>query len=205
MPTIIYRLNHYHPLDSLGSTDRVGHNSKTIGEFSSVEAAARAHQAVADAEGFRDWPDGYRLHEYVVDQPFFREGFELHPEGDVAIAGDSSGDVGNDEDVEERGSEPPLAPDEWLYGDPDLAHGHRPGGVWELNHYKIGARSDEGYMETGGKVIGLFSTAEKAKATIAALRDKPGFKLWPGGWRIYPSDIDEVGWEDGFVTETWFE
>ena len=57
MPTILYRLNHYHPLDSLGATDRVGHNSKTIGDFSSVEAAARAHQAVADAEGFRDWPD----------------------------------------------------------------------------------------------------------------------------------------------------
>jgi hypothetical protein len=107
MTSTIYRLNHYHPLSIAQPVDRVSFDGKTIGNFSTPEHVARAHAAVAGQEGFRDWPDGFRLLEIPLDHDFFVEGFILHAEGDIAIAGEGSGDVGNDTEVEEYGSVPP--------------------------------------------------------------------------------------------------
>ena len=199
MTSTIYRLNHYHPLSIAQPVDRVSFDGKTIGNFSTPGHAARAHAAVAGQEGFRDWPDGFRLLEIPLDHDFFVEGFILHTEGDIAIAGDSSGDVGNDTEMEKYGSVPPEYPEEPLLGDPDLAIGQAPGGLWELTHFKIGPRSEQCYFELGAKMIGLYTNAENAKATISRLRDKPGFNQWPGGWRIFSTGIDHTGWEDGFV------
>ena len=84
MTSTIYRLNHYHPLSIAQPVDRVSFDGKTIGNFSTPEHAARAHAAVAGQEGFRDWPDGFRLLEIPLDHDFFVEGFILHPEGDIA-------------------------------------------------------------------------------------------------------------------------
>lgn len=201
MTSLVYRLTHHHPLDALGSYSLVFHNGKSIGNFTSLRGAADAHAAVAQAEGFRDWPDGFRVLEFPIDHAFFREGFETGPDGDRAIADDSSGDVGNDTDVESWGQLPPEYPEEPLYGDPELAQGAIEGGLWELAHFKIGARNEHPFMESGGKVIGLFSTAEKAKTAIEQLRRKPGFSQWPGGWRIFGASIDTVQWGDGFVEE----
>ena len=199
--TTVYRLNHNYPLEAFGSVERLGFNGSSIGNFTTPEAAARAHEAVANAEGFRDWPDGFRLLELLVDRPYFGEGFIVNSDGDIAIAGDSSGDVGNDNDVESWGRLPPDYPDEPLEGDPDRADGEIPGGLWELCHFKVGARNEHAFMESGGKIVGLFTTAEKAKAAITALRDKPGFNQWPGGWRIFSTDIDKVNWKEGFVDD----
>jgi hypothetical protein len=201
MNTTIYNLTHHHPLEALGSLDRLAFNGKAIGNFTTLEAAARAHEAVENAEGFRDWPDGFRVVEFVLDTPFFSEGFEPHPDGDIAIAGDSSCAVGNDTDVDSWGQLPPEYPDEPLEGDPERAQGTNPGGLWELAHFKVGPRNEHAFMESGGKIVGLFTTAEKAKAAIATLRDKPGFNQWPGGWRIFSTDIDSVNWKDGFVAD----
>ena len=197
--TIIYRLTHHHPLDRLGAVDRVSYNGKSIGNFTTIQAATQAHAAVAHAEGFRDWPDGFRLLEFTLDAPFFREGFEIHPEGDIAIAADSSGHVGNDTDVATWGRLPPEYPSEPLEGDPGRAQGSIPDGLWELGHFKVDARNEHAFMESGGKIVGLFTTAENAKAAIAALRGKPGFNRWPGGWRVFSTGIDRVNWEEGFV------
>ena len=122
MTSTIHRLNHYHPLSIAQPVDRVSFHGKTIGNFSTPEHVARAHAAVAGQEGFRDWPDGFRLLEIPLDHDFFVEGFILHAEGDIAIAGEGSGDVGNDTEVEEYGSVPPRIPGRAAAGRPRFGH-----------------------------------------------------------------------------------
>jgi len=37
----------------------------------------------------------------------------------------------------------------------------------------------------GAKEIGIYSAEAKAKVTIDLVKDKPGFRDWPGGFRIF--------------------
>jgi hypothetical protein len=48
------------------------------------------------------------------------------------------------------------------------------------------------------KLIGCFSTNEKASAAITLLRSKPGFVNHPQGFHIDSYAVDKVYWEDGF-------
>lgn len=70
--------------------------------------------------------------------------------------------------------------------------------VYKLYHYKISADEDDD-DEKEPKLIGVYSTRENAKAAIARLKDKPGFNVWPGGFRIYSHRLDRDGWEEGFI------
>lgn len=197
MPMIL-KLMHYLGLDALDAPDPLRHHGKLIGHFVRPSDAAAAMQSVSDKEGFRDWPDGFRLLEFPLDHDFFREGFVAGPTEDEALAGDSSGDVGNDLEVEEWGGVEQS--DGEINGDPDQAKDPLSNAIWELSHFKIAARSDESYAELGMKVVGIYSTAAAAKAAIARLRGKPGFAQWPGGWRIFPAGINQVGWREGFAS-----
>jgi hypothetical protein len=54
--------------------------------------------------------------------------------------------------------------------------------------------------ETKEKDTGLYSTRKKAEEAILRLRDKPGFRKYPDGFRFskWPADRDE--WEEGFLS-----
>lgn len=72
--------------------------------------------------------------------------------------------------------------------------------LYDLWHYKIAA-DDEDFIddECDPKLIGIYSSREKAEAAIAQLRDKPGFRDWLGGFRIGQSRLDQTYWEEGFI------
>jgi len=51
------------------------------------------------------------------------------------------------------------------------------------------------------KLIGVFSTRERAEAAIEARRGKPGFVDHPDGFEIASYVVDREGaWPDGFIT-----
>ena len=51
------------------------------------------------------------------------------------------------------------------------------------------------------KVIGVFSTRERAEAAVEARRNKPGFSDHPDGFEIMSYVIDrDAAWPDGFIT-----
>ncbi len=71
--------------------------------------------------------------------------------------------------------------------------------VYELWHFKTGAGEpycmfDPSLPHWG---IGTFSSVENARAAIEQIRDKPGFRDWPGGFRIIPFPLDVEVFFDG--------
>ena len=61
---------------------------------------------------------------------------------------------------------------------------------------------DDGHDDT--KLIGVFSTREKAEAALERVRDQPGFRSHPEGFFIGECEIDpapdRLGWAEGYVT-----
>jgi hypothetical protein len=49
------------------------------------------------------------------------------------------------------------------------------------------------------KSIGIYSTEENANAAIERLKDRPGFRDWPNGFRVFGRTLDEDRWADGFI------
>jgi homoserine kinase type II len=50
-------------------------NIKFIGVFSSMSAADAAVQRLTSLPGFREFPDGFYIDDYVVDELQWKEGF----------------------------------------------------------------------------------------------------------------------------------
>ncbi len=71
--------------------------------------------------------------------------------------------------------------------------------IFELWHYKIGPDEEAG-DDGSAKDIGLYSTEDNAKAAIGRLKDKPGFRDWPGGFRIFSIPLDHDRWDEGFIS-----
>ena len=58
-------------------------------------------------------------------------------------------------------------------------------------------------MPTGGddeKLIGVYRTEADARAAIERLRDKPGFKELPDGFRCHTYELNRDGWTEGYAT-----
>ena len=53
-----------------------------------------------------------------------------------------------------------------------------------------------------GKIAGIYSTIELARAAIGRLRDLPGFRDYPEQWKIHPRTLNRDSWTEGFVKET---
>lgn len=74
---------------------------------------------------------------------------------------------------------------------------------YHLVHYKIPAEAElwetEDDIWNNEKPIGIFSSEEKARVAIEEVVKKPGFRDWPGGFRILYSTLDEYE-TDGFIT-----
>jgi hypothetical protein len=70
--------------------------------------------------------------------------------------------------------------------------------VCELWHFPIGPEDDFDDDDVGSKIIGIYSSEANAKAAIERLKSKPGFRDWPGGFRIFDYWLDHDGWPDGY-------
>jgi len=66
--------------------------------------------------------------------------------------------------------------------------------AYDLSHERYDGRQDY------EKLLGVYSTKEKAEEALAGLRDKPGFRDHPEGFEILAGPVDETGWLDGFVS-----
>lgn len=67
--------------------------------------------------------------------------------------------------------------------------------TFHLWHERYDGRQDH------EKLLGVYSTSERAEAAQALLRDKPGFRDYPDGFEIFTSNrMDGTGWEEGFVS-----
>ncbi|MCI0526872.1 MAG: hypothetical protein L0Y56_05390 [Nitrospira sp.] len=64
--------------------------------------------------------------------------------------------------------------------------------VYLLEHSRVDEDSED------YKTIGIFSSSERAEDTINALKDKPGFRDYPGGFNIDGYELDQVFWQSGF-------
>ena len=69
---IIYALEHTHEVEE-DSVDR-----KSLAIFSSRELAEEAIARYKPQEGFCDFPDGFHLDEYVVDEIDYEDGFDIN-------------------------------------------------------------------------------------------------------------------------------
>ena len=57
-------------------------------------------------------------------------------------------------------------------------------------------RSDEADNEDV-KILGVFSSIKKARASIIAAMGKPGFSSYPEGFQIHETEPDKVNWPCG--------
>ena len=57
---------------------------------------------------------------------------------------------------------------------------------------------DDGHEDV--KMIGAFSTREKAELVVTRLRTEPGFRDHPNGFHVEPYELDVDHWSGGFVT-----
>ena len=56
------------------------------------------------------------------------------------------------------------------------------------------------------KMIGIFSTEQRAHAAIVQLKDQEGFRDDPVScFEICEQVVDRIGWKDGFYTARWSE
>ncbi len=76
-------------------------------------------------------------------------------------------------------------------------------GIALLWHFRIGPDDDwdDAKWDDDGteRLVGLYSSEAAARAAIARLRGKQGFRDWPGGFRLFGCTLDELSWEDGFA------
>src|ERR1051325_8199517 len=68
--------------------------------------------------------------------------------------------------------------------------------VYVLHHVYKRDESEE------SKMLGVYSTRERAEEAIERLKVQPGFVDYPTGFEIDPYNLDEDEWEEGFVTVT---
>ncbi len=203
MRDTILNLVHFRDLDVLDTPNTAAHDAKGIGWYWTEEEATRGLQRVADQPGFRDHPDGFRLIAIPLDRTFWSEGFEPNGDGtDRAVAGDPSPLNGNDAGLRFIDEEDP---DNWRDVEADrksLLEGlGQPGGIlWWLYHYKVSERSGQEFDDTGEKLVGVYRSLAALQEATNALRDKPGFADWPGGFRPFWGATGGEHWLEGFAS-----
>lgn len=73
--------------------------------------------------------------------------------------------------------------------------------LWVIYHHKMGAEDDDtetDAIEMSVKLIGIYSPEEKAGQAMVRMRRLPGFRDWPGGFRITEVAVDRDLWPEGF-------
>ena len=57
------------------------------------------------------------------------------------------------------------------------------------------------HIETDDKLCGVFSTETRADEARQRLVSQPGFKDYPNNFHVDSNEVDEITWEEGFVTD----
>jgi hypothetical protein len=58
-------------------------------------------------------------------------------------------------------------------------------------------------LDDDEKLIGAYSSEEKAEEAKLRAMKKPGFQDAPDGFEISPYEVDQDHWLEGFVTARW--
>lgn len=66
--------------------------------------------------------------------------------------------------------------------------------------YHLDEQRSDGFQPR--KLVGVYSTMQRAQEALRRYHDKPGFKDHPDDWRILEHEMDRDDWTKGFVTET---
>jgi hypothetical protein len=180
----LYDLQHFkiHP----DGTDEVD-NRKGCGTFTSRRLAHAAAARLILNEGYRDWPDGFRLFEMKLDEDRWPRGF------DGPDIQDLTPDRG--EPVIPRAMPPgERGPRQWRGGLKDAIT------VYPLLHFPIPAGSTDEYEDPAWKLVGVYSTPEKQQAARDRARWLPGFRQWPFGFRLWRDELDHCDLESGFIS-----
>ena len=70
--------------------------------------------------------------------------------------------------------------------------------VFVVQHvHSVGNGEDE---DEDIKLIGVYSTELHARAAIARLSTKPGFRETVQGFHITPQELDKDDWTEGFIS-----
>ena len=64
--------------------------------------------------------------------------------------------------------------------------------LWHTHELEDGESSD--------KLLGVYSTEEKARRRIAFALELPGFREAPAGFEVAPYVVDRDEWVEGYVT-----
>jgi hypothetical protein len=59
-------------------------------------------------------------------------------------------------------------------------------------HTRVDSESED------SKLLGVYSSEEAARAAVARLRDKPGFRSYPDGFEVSEYEVDRDTWTEGF-------
>jgi hypothetical protein len=195
MQRVLLELWHFHAGPGTDIPDIAPAGGKLLGVHRTRGPLRRTIAVTRGWLGFRLWPQGYRIVETRLDHTHWLGGFRPGPERfeDEAIAGDPSPIAGNDSALGKDPDEEAAS----LTGIDQWTELTRPGRwrpesrvIWEVNHHKIPADSDNVSEDMGQKRIGLYSTLETAGQAVVVLRDKPGFRNWPRGFRPMPIRLD---------------
>ena len=69
--------------------------------------------------------------------------------------------------------------------------------VFRLSHVRLSPEQ----ADSESFHLGIFSSRRKAEDAILLLRTKPGFMDFPNDFVIDESLVDQIHWEDGFVSD----
>lgn len=76
----------------------------------------------------------------------------------------------------------------------------RVGLLWYIWHDKIAEASSQDFEDMGAELVGLYSSEQDARRAMDLLRDRPGFRDWPGGFRLSFGGLDgRPAFAEGFV------
>lgn len=64
--------------------------------------------------------------------------------------------------------------------------------LWHVHEF------EDGHEDV--KLLGVFSSKDKAEAALHEVEYQPGFKELPDGFSISEIDIDHIQWKEGYVT-----
>lgn len=164
-------------------TDEDHSDSKFIGIFPSYEAAQAVIPMYRKLPGFRVWPHDFIISEWELDSPAWTQGFTTPEDHLAPYKGNHSLEAALPEEIASypisSESELPL--------------------VYELSHeYE---REIKGHFVDFGKIIGFFSSEDKAKEALVKYRQLPGFCDWPDGFTICRAPMGEttrLGFDEGF-------
>jgi hypothetical protein len=148
-------------------TDEGGRDDERIlGIYSTLEKAKRDLALLRDQPYFRDCPEGLEILEGKIDETDMREGF-------VTVWGDEEPDP-NPQPPQPL---PPLRKPTQYRPNMD---------IYLLWHCYTDERGENEMM------LGVYSSIENAEQGLTLLRDKPGFRDHPEGFRILKRKLDET-------------